>query len=67
MFLTDILLDTQHIELISPPAPKVKIQTFDVVGLVCESVDFLGKDRELPTLEMVVSYMTIIITPNILA
>jgi len=67
MFLTDILLDTQHIELISPPAPKAKIQTFDVVGPVCESADFLGKDRELPTPEMVVSYRTIIITPNILA
>ena len=65
MFLTDILLDTQHIELISPPAPKEKIQTFDVVGHICESADFLGKDRELPTLEMVVSYRTIIITPNI--
>lgn len=42
----------QHIELISPPAPKAKIQTFDVVGPVCESADFLGKDRELPTPEM---------------
>lgn len=42
----------QHIELISPAAPKAKIQTFDVVGPVCESADFLGKDRELPTPEM---------------
>ena len=67
MFLTDILLDTQHIELISPPAPKEKIQTFDVVGPVCEFANFLGKDMELPTPEMVVSYRTIIITPNILA
>ena len=67
MFLTNILLDTQHIEIISPPTPKAKIQTFDVVGPVCESADFLGKDRELPTPEMVVSYRTIIITPNILA
>ena len=65
MFLTDILLNTQHIELISPPAPKAKIQNFDVVAPVCESADFLGKDRELPTPEMVVSYRTIIITPNI--
>ena len=65
MFLTDIILDTQHIELISAFAPKEKIQTFDVVGPVCESAEFLGKDRELPTPEMVVSYRTIIITPNI--
>lgn len=25
------------------------MQTFDVVGPVCESADFLGKDRELAT------------------
>lgn len=39
----------QHIELISPPLPDTEISTFDVVGPVCESADFLGKDRELPT------------------
>ncbi|KAJ9518081.1 hypothetical protein QJQ45_009983 [Haematococcus lacustris] len=37
----------QHIELTapcsSPPA------TFDIVGPVCESADFLGKERKLPT------------------
>ncbi|KAH0458754.1 hypothetical protein IEQ34_011568 [Dendrobium chrysotoxum] len=39
----------QHIELVSPPSPDAKISTFDVVGPVCESADFLGKDRELHT------------------
>ncbi|KAH9572139.1 hypothetical protein CY35_02G130800 [Sphagnum magellanicum] len=41
----------QHIELVSPPAAGAKRATFDVVGPVCESSDFLGKDRELPTPE----------------
>lgn len=37
----------QHIELTAPStAPTSK---FDIVGPVCESADFLGKDRELPT------------------
>ncbi|KAH7833084.1 hypothetical protein Vadar_003016 [Vaccinium darrowii] len=39
----------QHIELVSPSLPDAEISTFDVVGPVCESADFLGKDRELPT------------------
>ncbi|XP_074569877.1 putative diaminopimelate decarboxylase, chloroplastic [Curcuma longa] len=39
----------QHIELVSPPAADAHVETFDVVGPVCESADFLGKDRELPT------------------
>ncbi|KAL6007150.1 Diaminopimelate decarboxylase 2, chloroplastic [Asimina triloba] len=39
----------QHIELVSPPKPGAEVSTFDVVGPVCESADFLGKDRELPT------------------
>ncbi|XP_075504506.1 diaminopimelate decarboxylase 1, chloroplastic-like [Primulina tabacum] len=39
----------QHIELVSPPSPSAEVSTFDVVGPVCESADFLGKDRELPT------------------
>ncbi|GMY05744.1 diaminopimelate decarboxylase 2, chloroplastic-like [Fagus crenata] len=39
----------QHIELVSPTPPDAEISTFDVVGPVCESADFLGKDRELPT------------------
>jgi diaminopimelate decarboxylase len=25
------------------------VQVFDIVGPVCESADFLGKERELPT------------------
>lgn len=33
----------QHIELTAPHTSEV--QTFDVVGPVCESADFLGKDR----------------------
>lgn len=42
------LYDTyQHIEVAEPCDGEVK--TFDVVGPVCESADFLGKDRELPT------------------
>ncbi|CAL4898124.1 unnamed protein product [Urochloa decumbens] len=39
----------QHIELVSPPSPGAAVATFDIVGPVCESADFLGKDRELPT------------------
>jgi hypothetical protein len=39
----------QHIELVSPASPSAEVSTFDVVGPVCESADFLGKDRELPT------------------
>ncbi|OAY66454.1 putative diaminopimelate decarboxylase, chloroplastic [Ananas comosus] len=39
----------QHIELVSPPPSDAEVSTFDVVGPVCESADFLGKDRELPT------------------
>ncbi|XP_078429222.1 diaminopimelate decarboxylase 1, chloroplastic-like [Wolffia australiana] len=39
----------QHIELVSPPSPDAEVATFDVVGPVCESADFLGKDRELQT------------------
>nr|GFD43880.1 pyridoxal-dependent decarboxylase family protein [Tanacetum cinerariifolium] len=38
----------QHIELVSPPPPDAAVSTFDVVGPVCESADFLGKNRELP-------------------
>ena len=35
----------QHIEFIEPVDGKV--ETFDVVGPVCESADFLGKERKL--------------------
>ncbi len=37
----------QHIELTAPCDGKP--DTFDIVGPVCESADFLGKDRVLPT------------------
>lgn len=37
----------QHIEIAEPCDGEMK--TFDVVGPVCESADFLGKDRLLPT------------------
>ncbi len=43
----------QHIELVSPPAAGAKRATFDVVGPVCESSDFLGKDREMAMPERV--------------
>ena len=33
----------QHIELTAPHSSPV--ETFDVVGPICESADFLGKDR----------------------
>lgn len=46
----------QHIELVSPTQPDAEVSTFDVVGPVCESADFLGKDRELPTPARVMSY-----------
>ena len=39
----------------SPPPSDAQISTFDVVGPVCESADFLGKDRELPTPPRVMS------------
>ncbi|XP_021738650.1 diaminopimelate decarboxylase 2, chloroplastic-like [Chenopodium quinoa] len=39
----------QHIELVSPAPSDVELLTFDVVGPVCESADFLGKERKLPT------------------
>jgi diaminopimelate decarboxylase len=38
----------QHIELTKPGEDKATAGTFDVVGPVCESADFLGKDRALP-------------------
>ena len=37
----------QHIDFIEPIAGDTV--TYDVVGPVCESADFLGKDRALPT------------------
>lgn len=37
----------QHIDLTAPCTGAH--QVFDVVGPVCESADFLGKDRTLPT------------------
>lgn len=37
----------QHIEFIEPVEGEV--ETFDIVGPVCESADFLGKERKLPT------------------
>ncbi|KAK7245128.1 hypothetical protein RIF29_39963 [Crotalaria pallida] len=39
----------QHIELVSPAPANAEVTTYDVVGPVCESADFLGKGRELPT------------------
>jgi diaminopimelate decarboxylase len=39
----------QHIELTAPCGGPV--QVFDVVGPVCESGDYLGKERALPTPE----------------
>ena len=43
------LYDTyQHIELANPKPHDTPKKVFDVVGPVCESADFLGKDRELP-------------------
>ena len=37
----------QHIELTAPS--DAPVQVFDIVGPVCESADYLGKDRALPT------------------
>lgn len=36
----------QHIELTAPGSDAATAGTFDIVGPVCESADFLGKDRE---------------------
>lgn len=44
----------QHIELVAPTTRVVEVSTFDVVGPVCESADFLGKERKLPTPERVI-------------
>lgn len=44
-----VLVWLQHIELVSPAPANAEIANFDVVGPVCESADFLGKDRQLPT------------------
>jgi len=38
-----------HIELACPSSKKAE-KKYDVVGPVCESGDYLGKDRLLPTL-----------------
>ncbi|KAH9301721.1 hypothetical protein KI387_013304, partial [Taxus chinensis] len=38
-----------HIELVSLPPMDSSVSTFDIVGPVCESADFLGKNRDLPT------------------
>jgi len=37
----------QHIELDAPMGAGAETKVFDIVGPVCESADFLGKDREL--------------------
>lgn len=37
----------QNIEPVLSPSPERARQTFDIVGPVCETGDFLGKDREL--------------------
>lgn len=44
-----MLFVIQHIELVSPPPSDADVVTYDVVGPVCESADFLGKSRDLPT------------------
>nr|QKY14832.1 diaminopimelate decarboxylase (DCDA) [Polytomella parva] len=38
-----------HIELAKPS--QAPVQKFDIVGPICESGDYLGKDRDLPTPE----------------
>jgi len=45
----NVIVWLQHIELVSPAPANAEIANFDVVGPVCESADFLGKDRQLPT------------------
>lgn len=47
--LAVVSIHKKHIELVSPTPPEAEVSKFDVVGPVCESADFLGKDRELPT------------------
>lgn len=52
--MTDIIRPTlyqayQHIEVVGPPRQGSRV--VDVVGPVCESADFLARDRELPTLK----------------
>lgn len=39
---------TSTLPCVPLPPPRV-CQEFDIVGPVCESADFLGKERELPT------------------
>lgn len=40
-------LPRQHIEITEPASADAEEKVFDVVGPVCESADFLGKDRTL--------------------
>lgn len=39
----------QHIEFVAPLAEGAEVVTYDVVGPVCESADFLGKESQLAT------------------
>ena len=43
------MLFVQHIELVAPVEEGAEVSTFDIVGPVCESADFLGQARTLPT------------------
>ncbi len=40
-----------HIQPVLQPKPRAKTFTTDIVGPVCESGDFLGKNRKLPALK----------------
>lgn len=49
------MLFVQHIELVAPVEEGAEVSTFDVVGPVCESADFLGQARTLPTPKRVIN------------
>lgn len=61
MFSDIFIVWLQHIELVSPAPSNAETTTFDVVGPVCESADFLGKGRELPTPAKVISYIYLLL------
>lgn len=60
------MLFVQHIELVAPVEEGAEVSTFDVVGPVCESADFLGQARTLPTPKRVSNLETLQLPSNFL-
>lgn len=56
-----VVLRAQHIEITEPASLDAEEKVFDVVGPVCESADFLGKDRALRSPRPVSRYSTVLL------